>query len=524
VRVIIIGAGHNGLAAAFYLARAGLKPLVLERRPVVGGGAITAEIHPGFQCPALSHEVLLHRRVARDMRLETHGLELLQAPTQLCALEPDGPPLVVQTDLAAAVESIGRFSPPDAEAYAAFRRTVDRVAAVLTAPLGAAPPDIDHPTGADLWPLLRMGWQVRLLGRRDAYRLLRWLPMSVADFTQEWFEHDLLRAAVAAPGVSGTMLGPRSAGSTLVLLLREAHRHLAGGRSLHVRGGPGALTRAMAAAATAAGAEIRTEAAVERILVDEDRVTGVVVDGRELPARLILAAVDPKTALLRLVGAPALSPTTALRIRNYRSEGTVAKVNLALSALPAFRHVHDPAHLSGRLHIGPGLDSLERAFDHAKYGEVSAEPWLDVTIPSILDPSLAPHGAHVMSIYVHYAPFMLRQGTWTACTGALLDRVLTLLDSYAPGFRALVVAAQMITPAALEAEYGFAGGHIFHGELAPDQLFTFRPLPGYARYAGPVRGLFFCSAGTHPGGFLTGASGRLAAAVVRRAAGELRAR
>lgn len=517
--VIIIGAGHNGLAAAFYLARAGLKPLVFERRPVVGGGAITAEIHPGFHCPALSHEVLLHRRVARDMRLEEHGLELLQASTEVCALAPDGPPLVVRADLPAAIESIGQLSHRDAEAYAAFRRTVDRVAAVLAVPLAAPPPAIDRPTGADLWTLLRAGRRFRSLGRRDAYRLLRWLPTPVADFTQEWFEHELLRAAVAAPGLSGTMLGPRSAGSTLVLLLHEAHRQLAGGRSVHVRGGPGALTRAMAAAATAAGAEIRTGAAVERIIVDNDRVAGVVVNGRDMPARLVVAAIDPKTALLRLVGAPALSPTAALRIHHYRAAGTVAKVNLALSALPGFRGVSDLSWLSGRVHIGPALDYLERAFDHAKYGEPSAEPWLDITVPSILDPSLAPPGAHVMSISVHYAPFMLRHGAWSECEQQLLDRVLAVLDSYAPGFRALVVMAQVITPAALEAEYGFAGGHIFHGELAPDQLFAFRPMLGYARYASPVDGLFFCSAGTHPGGFLTGASGRLAAEAVRKAAG-----
>jgi phytoene dehydrogenase-like protein len=321
--------------------------------------------------------------------------------------------------------------------------------------------------------------------------------MPVADLMREWFQSDLLAAALAAPGLSGTMLGPRSAGSALVLLMQETHRQLAGG-TLRVRGGPGAVAQAMAQAAQAAGAEIRTNTPVERIVTREERVVAVVAGGQEIAADAVIAAVDPKTTFLRLIDPLDLSPDFALKMRNYRARGTVAKINLALSALPRFTGAGDVQALSGRIHIGPGLDYLERAFDHTKYGDVSSAPWLEATIPSIVDPSLAPPGAHVMSIYAHYAPISF-------------DAVMATLESHAPGIRQLVVAADTIAPDRLEREHGFFGGHIFHGELALDQLFTMRPLLGYGRYGSPIRGLHLCGAGTHPGGFMTGASGRHAA-------------
>jgi phytoene dehydrogenase-like protein len=335
--------------------------------------------------------------------------------------------------------------------------------------------------------------------------------MPAADLMGEWFEGDLLSAAIAAPGLSGTMLGPRSAGSALVLLMQEAHRHLSGG-PLRVRGGPGALADAMAAAARGAGAEIRTGSPVERILTRDDSVTGVVVGGgAEIDATTILSAIDPKTTFLGLVDPLDLSPDFASKIRNYRARGAVAKVNLALAGLPPFMAAREPQVLSGRIHVGPGLDYLERAFDHAKYGEVSSSPWLDVTVPSVLDPELAPRDAHVMSIYAHYAPYELRGTTWEAERPRLLDSVLRVLEQVAPGIGRLVLASEVIAPPDLEREHGFHGGHIFHGELALDQLFTMRPLLGFARYDSPIRGLYLCGGGTHPGGFLTGASGRHAA-------------
>jgi phytoene dehydrogenase-like protein len=508
--VIVIGAGHNGLAAAYYLARAGLKPLVLEGRHEVGGGAVTNALHPGFQCPTLSHNVLLHQRIVREMNLRRHGAEFLTPAARVFAPSVRGP-VVLYDDVAQSVDSLLRVSEKDAWAYAAFQSRVTRFAAVLATMLESPPPDLDGLGAGDAWNLLKAGRAFRGLGAGDGHRLLRWLPMPVADLVSESFETDVLRAAISAPGLSGTMLGPRSAGSSLVMLLTEAHQLLAGG-PLRVRGGPGALTRAMATSARAAGADVRTGVAVERILVRDGRVTGIIAGGREIPASTVLSTVDPKTTLLRLIDPQELTPGVIRKIRNYRAQGTVAKVNLALSGLPAFTGAsRDATVLSGRIHIGPGLDYMERAFDHAKYGQVSADPWLEVTIPSILDPGLAPSGAHVASVYVHYAPCRLRTGPWSTWRNAVLASTLRVLERHAPGISSMVIASQLITPEDLERDYGLGGGHVFHGELAVDQLFAMRPLLGYGRYEGPVPGLFLAGAGSHPGGFLTGASGRLAA-------------
>jgi len=538
--IIIIGGGHNGLAAAFYLAKAGLKPIVLEARDTVGGGAVTSELHPGFNCPTLSHHTSIWTQVVRDMDLSRHGLEFLQPGVETFAPGLDGPPLVVYGDSRRTAEAMRRVHAKDAEAYPGYRTAIEQVAAVVASVLASPAPSISSPGAGDLWNLFNAGRKFRALGRRNSYRLLRWAPMPVADLTREWFESELLCALLAGPAVSGAMLGPRSAGSGLILLLQEAHRLLAG-RSSRVRGGPGALTRAMAAAARAAGADIRTATRVERIVVKDERVSGVVANGREIPADAVVSAVDPKTTFLGLMDPVDLMPDFLLKIRNYRAAGTVAKVNLALTALPAFRgpaeatgpagltgpaqaghyvrHGHGAVHaelLSGRIHVGPSLDYLERAFDHAKYGEMSTEPWLDVTIPSLLDPDLAPRGAHVMSIYAHYAPYGLRDSDWGASKDVLLRSVLATLERFAPGVGALVVEAEVITPVDLESQYGFHGGHIFHGELTLDQLVTMRPLLGHSRYHGPVPGLYICSAGTHPGGFMTGASGKLAAREIAR--------
>jgi phytoene dehydrogenase-like protein len=514
--VIVIGGGHNGLAAAFYLAKAGRKPIVLECRDEIGGGAVTTDLHPGFRCPALSHNVMLHERIVRDMELQRHGVEFLTPATQVF-VPSGGDGLVIHDDVGRTVERLRHINDRDATAYAAFRAAVKNVASVIAMMLEAPPPRMDGPGTADLWNLLKTGRAFRALGPRDGHRLLRWLPMPVADLVGEWFETEALRAAIAAPGVSGTMLGPRSAGSTLVLMLVEAHQMLAGGIR-RVRGGPGALTRAMAAAARGAGAVIRTGVAVERILVRNGRVAGVVAGGEEIPAPVVLSTLDPKTTMLNLIDGGELSPGVIGKLRNYRMQGTVAKVNLALSGLPPFEGAGgDASLLSGRIHIGPTLNYLERAFDSAKYGQLSPEPWLEVTIPSILDPGLAPAGGHVASIYVHYAPHRLRTGPWSTWRNAALASTLRVMDRHAPGTSSLVVASQLITPEDLDRDHGLAGGHIFHGELAPDQLFTMRPMLGYARYDSPIRGLFLGGGGTHPGGFMTGTSGRLAAREAGRA-------
>jgi phytoene dehydrogenase-like protein len=518
---VVIGSGHNALVAAYYLAKAGRKPIVLERRPEVGGGAITGEIAPGFRCPTLTHEVLLHADVVSELDLARHGLELLTSAAEVCALDPYGPPVVLYEDPHRTAESLARagMSGADVARIAAFRGSIARAATVIAPLLSAPAPGLDRLQAGDVWRLLTAGRAFRALGPREARQLLRWLPMPIADLAAEWCDHELLRATFAATGLVGTMLGPRSAGSTLVMLLREAHVQLAGRRPLRPRGGPGAVTRALAAAAQAAGAEIRTRTRAERILVDNGRAVGVVANGQEIPAQTVVCGADPRTTFLDLIEPGTLDPDFSQRVRNYRAHGTLAKLNHALSALPSVRDVaSDPGALSGRIHIGPTLEYLERAFDRAKYGELPKDPWLDVSIPSILDPALAPRGAHVASVYVHYAPYRLVDNTWDRAAVTLERSALDVLERYAPGIRQQLVASELITPQRLESEFGFAGGQVFHGELAPDQLFSFRPQLGYERYATPVQGLFLCGAGTHPGGFLTGASGRLAAREVLREA------
>ncbi len=513
---VIVGGGHNGLVTAFYLAKAGLKPIVIERRDTIGGGALTGELHPGFRCPTLTHSTgLLWKEVASEMDLRGLGVEFLGSDAQIFAPGPDGRALVLYNDVRRSAESIRTFSSKDADAYPAYRDAISRISSVIASVLTITPPSIDSPTAGDAWNLLRTGRRFRGLGKKNGYRLLRWGPMAVADLMHEWFETELLSASIAAAGVSGTMLGPWSAGSALVLLMREAHRRVAVGAQ--VRGGPGALANAMARAAESAGAQIRTGTTVSRITVRNDRATGVVLSsGEEIAARAVISAADPKTTFLGLVDPVDLTPDFLTKIRNYRAHGTVAKVNLALSGLPDFRGSLGSDSLSGRIHIGPELDYLERAFDHAKYGEFSSEPWLDASIPSVLDPQLAPAGAHVMSIYAHFAPYALRGTTWDAARGPLRDAVIRTLARYAPGIEAQLIASQVITPAELERDYGFSGGHIFHGELALDQLLMMRPVLGHAQYRGPIGGLWMCGAGTHPGGFLTGGSGRNAAREIAR--------
>jgi phytoene dehydrogenase-like protein len=506
--VVVIGAGHNGLTAAFYLARAGLKPIVVEQG-AIGGGAITAELHPGFRCPTLNHHASIRSDIAAEMDLSKHGLEVLRPAVDVFIPAQNAPPAVIYGDTGRTIEDLRAFSARDAEAFPKYRSAMSALGGVLESLMAVSPPDIDTPGSSDLWNLLNAGRRFRALGKRDGYRLLRWGPMPVADFAAEWFQSPQLSAAVCGSGVSGTMLGPRSAGSTLVHMLREVHRRMAGGRA-QIRGGPGALTQAIAAAATAAGADIRVNSRVDGIAIADGRLTGVVIDGRDVATDAVISTADPKTTCLKLLDPLHLSPDFLGKIGAFRAAGTVAKVNLALSSLPSFG-AQNAEILSGSIHIGSDIDTIERAFDHAKYGELSDEPWLDVTIPSVLDPSLVPPGAHVMSIYVHYAPFRLRGQEWESQRDAVLTRTLAVLERYAPGIKGLIVASQVVTPKDLESTHGFWGGHIFHGELAIDQLFTMRPLLGYGGYQTPIRGLYLGGAGTHPGGFMSGLSGKLAA-------------
>jgi phytoene dehydrogenase-like protein len=516
---LIIGAGHNGLIAAFYLARAGLQPTVLEARSMVGGAAITEELAPGYRAPSLSHSVgALRPAIVSDMAL-ARRVELLRPDPRLVALSPDGHALVLSQDVARTAEALRAFSTDDAAKYPEFCGTLERLAAFLRPLLDRTPPSIDTPSPADLWELLKTGRRFRALGRRDAYRLLRWLPMAVADLATEWFSSDLMQAVVAAQGIFGTAAGPWSAGTGAVMLLNAAMDPAPGGSSVMAKGGPGALTAALADAAREAGATVRLDAPVAQILVRDGRVAGVIlVDGTEIPADAVVSSADPHRTLLALVDPVELDPVFLQRIRNYRLPGTVAKVNLTLGALPAFNGVSDSHQLQGRIQVGPNIDYLEKAFDAVKYRQISTEPYLDIAIPSLLDPSLCPEGKHVMSITCQFAPYKLAHGVdWQWARSQLATTVLRTLERHAPGISSTIEHQQVITPVDLEATYGMTNGHIFHGEPSLDQLFTMRPVLGWAQYGTPIDRLFLCGAGTHPGGGITGAPGRNAAREVIRA-------
>jgi phytoene dehydrogenase-like protein len=517
--VIIVGGGHNGLITAFYLAKAGFKPLVLERNAQVGGAAVTDEFHPGFRCSTLAHTAgPLRPEVIRDLQLEKHGLKLITPEVCVTTLAPNGRALSLYQDTNKSAQAIAVFSQKDAAKYPEFQQSLAKMGKVIGDALATTPPDIDHPSSGDMWSMLKTGRAIRNLGKKDMFRLLRWGPMAVADLVAEYFETELIRAVVAARGIFGTFLGPWSAGSALVLLIRAAADPHPAGSSFFAAGGMGAITQAMASAAKAAGAEIRTSAEVIEIRVQNGAATGVILStGEEIQARAVISNADPKRTLLKLTDPTHLSPDFVQKLQHYRGNGTIAKVNLALSGLPNFTALKNGSGdgLKGRIHIGHEIDYLERAFDECKYGNFSRAPYLEATIPSLTDPTLAPEGKHVMSIYMQYAPYKLK-GDWEDQRKALGQTVVQTLAQYAPNLPEMILTHQIITPLDLEEKYGLTGGQIFHGDLALDQFFTMRPLLDWARYKTPIENLYLCGSGTHPGAGLTGGSGANAAREILR--------
>lgn len=512
--IIIIGGGHNGLVAAFYLAKAGYKPLVLERRSGIGGACVTEEFHPGFRCSTLASSTgPLLPQVAKDLNLERYGVEFIRPSVRVCALGAGQPPVLIYEDAARTAADLASISRADSENYAEFVSTFARIGRAIRPLLELTPPNIDAPTKSELWNLGKLGWGVRGLGKKDEYRLLRYAPMAIADLAAEWFETESLRAIVAARGIFGANAGPWSAGTSGAVLLQAAIDGSAIGSSVFVKGGMGALTQALAKAVTDAGGEIRTDSKVTGITVSNDRVSSVVLaSGEELPAWTAVSSADPGVTFLDLLAFNELDPSFRNRIQNYRASGTVARVHLALSALPEFAGIKCPEgncveKLSGRIHVGPDIDYLERAFDAAKYGDFSPRPYMDITIPTLTDPSLAPNGAQVMSIHAQFAPYQLRNGDWDSRREELGDTIVETLTEYVPNLKELIVARKVFTPLDLERTFGMTGGHIHHGEMSLDQLFTFRPVIGAAQYRTPIKGLYLCGAGTHPGGGVTGAPG-----------------
>ena len=514
---VVIGGGVNGLTCAALMAKAGVRTVLVEQRDVTGGCAAEGDIAPGFRAPTLAHATgPVRKDVVEELQLYLHGLTFREQSIDVTSFSGDGRALVLWNDAARTAEGLRQFSAKDAAAWPAFQESVSRLGGLIGTLLMTAPPSVDKPSTRDAWALMRTLSAFRGLPKPDQWRLLRWGPMAVADLVSESVETELLRAAVAADGIFGAMLGPWSAGSGLQMLMAAANRSLSWPGGVIVDGGPAALARTLTTAAIRHGVEIRTNAAVARVDVTTDRVTGVTLaNGDRVTARAVVSGVDPKRTFLTLCDADYLPPEFLWRLTNYRSRGTLAKVNLALAALPEFVGATREM-LSARVRLGPDLDYLERAFDHAKYGRYSPQPWIEFTIPSLNDPNIAPRGAHVLSAYAQFAPYQLRDTDWDRERDALGDTVIATLDQYAPGLKALVVAREILTPLDLERGWGLTGGQIFHGELSLDQFFTMRPLLGFGQYRTPIRGLYLCGSGSHPGTGLTGGSGANAARVIAR--------
>jgi phytoene dehydrogenase-like protein len=520
---IVIGAGHNGLVTAGYLAKGGLRTLVLERRERVGGIADTVELSPGARVPALLHTVgRLRPKVVRDLELKRHGLALLAPEVRVFAPSPDGSAITLWSDVAATAEGLRSRSDHDADAYPAFDRQARALGGFLAGLGDETPPAIDGPGLLDALAGLRLGRAFRGLGRLDARTILRVLPMAAADFVAEAFETDALRAAIAWRGVRFAAVGPWSGGSTANLLMDSAGNDGgAAGETVYARGGPGALTAALMAAARSFGAQVRTGAEVVAVTTKEGRTTGVALaGGEEIAAARVVSGIDPKRTLLDLLDPVVVGPTLRWRAGNIRQPGVVAKVNLVLAGTPRFpAAADDPRLLRGRIVIAPGIDAMERAFDASKYGRPSDTPVLEATLPSLADPSLvdgARAGTQVMSIIAQYAPYRLHAGDWDTRREAFGGAVLATLEAVAPGLAALVTARQVLTPPDLEREYGLTGGHLFHAEPGLDSFFLWRPLLGHARYRLPVEGLYLCGSGAHPGGGITGWPGQNAAREILR--------
>ncbi len=517
--VIVIGGGHNGLTAAAYLAKAGRKVLVLERRYVLGGAAVTEEIFPGFKYSVASYVVsLLRPEIIRELDLPRHGLEILPLDGTFTPM-PDGNHLWRVNDHAKTRREIARHSKVDAEAYDEYGKAMVEMGRFVKPILDMTPPD---PTSLDprgLMDLLFLGRRFQALSDRDKYNQVQLMTMSAVDFLDQWFETDVLKATMSASGIIGTFLGVRSPGTAYVLLHHYMGEIDGAFRSWGLsRGGTGAISNAIADAAREAGAEIRTEAPVSKIIVKDAAAGGVILaNGDYVTANAIASSVDPSLTFLKMVGEEHLPGEFVEDIRRYKFRGSSGKVNLALDTLPDFTSMPGPgAHLRGAISISPAVDYMERAYDDAKYGRYSRRPYIDIVIPSLTDPSVAPPGKHVMSCFVQYAPYHLKDGTWDEHSEAFGDTVIDTIAEYAPNIRDIILHRQVVTPLDLEREWGLTEGNIFQGELTLEQLFFLRPAPGWAQYRTPIRNLYMCGSATHPGGGIMGAPGRNAARMMRR--------
>src|SRR4051794_28029686 len=512
--VIIIGGGHNGLVSAAYLARAGRKVLVLERRQVLGGAAVTEEINPGFKYSVASYVVsLLRPEIIRDLDLPRHGLEILPLDGTFTPM-PSGDYLWRVNDHAKTRREVARHSKLDAEAYEEYGKAMIEMGRFVKPILNMTPPDPTSLNPRGLMDLAFLGRRFQALSDQDKYNQVQLMTMSAVDFLDQWFETDVLKATMSASGIIGTFLGVRSPGTAYVLLHHYMGEIDGAFRSWGLsRGGTGAISEAIAGAAREAGGEIRTEATVSKIIVKDGAAVGVVLDnGDYVTSSAVSSSVDPHLTFLKMVGPEHLPTELVDDVRRYKFRGSSGKVNLALDALPDFTALPGPgAHLRGAISISPSVDYMERAYDEAKYGRYSRRPYIDIVIPSLTDPSVAPPGKHVMSCFVQYAPYKLAEGNWDDQREAFGDTVIDTIAEHAPNIKNIIRGRQVLTPLDLEREFGLTEGNIFQGELSLEQLFFLRPVPGWAQYRTPVKNLYMCGSATHPGGGIMGANGRLAA-------------
>ncbi len=498
-QVIVIGAGHNGLAAAATLAKAGMEVVVLEKRDAVGGLTSTYEFAPGFHASVGPDLVgLFSPAVARDLSLSEHGLEMLALDPVAFAPETDGPGLALWRDADKSVAEIRRLSAKDAEAFPRFQSLVAQITGFIEPLLEKPPSTPDIRTGADIVEMLKLGLGFRKLGKATMHELLRVAPMSISDFLDEWFDNDLLKGLLAGPALEGTCLGPRSQGTAALFLYQRMEK-----RAQLAKGGAGGVAEALSRAVVAAGGTVRTGAAVSTIRVEDGRIRGVTLEnGESLDASFVLSAVSPRRTFLELSDPSDLPPGFVSEIARIRYRGVTAKLNLALSKLPDFSgRTETTSHLGGVFHVGPSLDYLERAYDAVKYGEESEHPFLQAVIPTVSDPSLAPDRQHVMSVLIQFAPLSA-----TASEGRVA-RIVELLSRFAPNLTSTVVGHDLWLPSDYEAKLGLPEGSFHHGEMALDQMFFMRPVPGWARHETPLDGLFLGGPGCHPGGGTTGMPG-----------------
>jgi len=508
---IIIGGGHNGLVAAAYLARGGRKVLVLERRELLGGCAVTEEIWPGYRVSTAAYLTsLLQERIVRELELPRFGYQVDAKDPAFFSAFPDGRHFFMWQDRARTLAEIAKFSRHDAEVYPAYEDGLERLSQVVEGLLLTTPPQFP-PRAIDFVDYLKLAGKMRGLSPRDIVALVKIFTQSAAEFLDEWFQSEEVKVTLATDGVIGANGGPRSPG-TAYILLHHCMGGVAGHRGLwgFVRGGMGTVSEAIAASARARGVEIRVNAAVAKVLVRNGRARGVVLEnGEEIESSTVASNLDPKLTFLRLLDEKDLDTGFVRAIRNFRIEGTSCKINLALNGLPEFAaYPGAPGpHHKATMHICPSIEYVERAWDDAKYGRASERPLLEVTLPTMYDASLAPAGKHIMGIFLQYAPYTLREGTWDELREPFGDRVISLIEEYAPNIRQIIEHRQVLTPLDLERRFGITGGNIFHGEMSLDQMFVMRPVAGWARYRTPVAGLYLCGSGAHPGGGVMGAPG-----------------